>query len=158
MRKRRTAAAILGATALVAIPVSATAQVSATTSATFSGAQPERDGAGEVYCGGGWNPCASGAPAQVSWGLFGSGKRSSLVFYPKDEARFGQDLSLGTLRHTNTVVGEYNGITAVHFQVDTRVRDGDRSVEFSAPLPMWLGGDTPAALTLARAASNKLTT
>ncbi|MGY1763098.1 PKD domain-containing protein [Geodermatophilus sp. SYSU D00779] len=126
--------------ALVAIPVSATAQVSATTSATFSGAQPERDGAGEVYCGGtGWNPCASGAPVQVSWGIGGSNERSSLAFYPKDEARFGQDFSLGTLRHTNTVVGEYNGITAVHFQVDTRVRDGDRSVEFSAPLPMWLG-------------------
>jgi hypothetical protein len=137
MRKKRMAAVIAGAMALLAIPVSAAAQVSTTTTATFSGAVPERGGAGEVYCGGaGQGSCPNGPPVQVSWGIGGSG-RSSLGFAPMGGGALGE-FSLGTLRHTNTVVGLINGITAVDLQVNTTVRDGARSVEFAAALPMTL--------------------
>ncbi|MDP9428201.1 MAG: choice-of-anchor K domain-containing protein [Actinomycetota bacterium] len=91
------------------------------------------------YCGAAdQDQCAGGDPVQVSWGIGGSGQRS-LGFSPTDEGRFGEDFSLGTLRHTNTVVGLINGITAVDFQVQTTVRDGDRAVTFSGSLPMKLG-------------------
>lgn len=123
----------------MAIPAVATAQVSTTTSATFSGAESEPDGSAEAYCGGaGQDACTSGDPVQVSWGIGGSGQRSSLSFEPANAAGVGE-FSLGTLTHNNTVVGPFNGITAVDFRVDTTVRDGDRSVEFSASHPMELG-------------------
>src|SRR4051794_2946305 len=137
MRKKRTAAVIAGALALLAIPVGAAAQVATTTTATFSGAVPEPGGAAEVYCGGaGQGSCPSGPPVQVSWGIGGSG-RSSLGFTPTGTTGLGQ-FSLGALRHTNTVVGLINGITAVDLQVNTTVRDEARSVEFAAALPMTL--------------------
>ncbi|SDZ19295.1 hypothetical protein SAMN05660209_04981 [Geodermatophilus africanus] len=139
MRNKRMAAVIAGAMALLAIPVGAAAQVSTTATATFSGAVPERDGAAEVYCGGaGPTLCPSGAAAEVSWGIGGSGRRSSLSFTPTGTTGLGQ-VSLGTLKHNNTVVGLFNGITAVNLHLNTTVRDGDRSVEFSAALPIELG-------------------
>jgi hypothetical protein len=138
MRKKRMAAVIAGAMALLAIPVGAAAQVSTTTTATFSNAKPEPGGADERYCGGaGQVTCPSAPPVQVSWGFGGNG-RSSLGFTPTGTTGLGE-FSLGTLRHTNTVVGLVNGITAVDFQVNTTVRDEARSVEFSAALPMTLG-------------------
>ncbi|MGY1697175.1 PKD domain-containing protein [Geodermatophilus sp. SYSU D00814] len=132
------AAVIAGALALLAIPVGAAAQVSTTTTATFSGAVPEPGGADERYCGGaGRSSCASGPPVQVSWGFGGTG-RSSLGFTPTGTTGLGE-FSLGMLKHSNTVVGLYNGITAVDLHVNTTVQDEDRSVEFTATLPMRLG-------------------
>ncbi len=140
MRKRRTAAVILGAVALVSIPVSATAQVSTTTSAAFHDAISEPGGSAVTYCGGGGQqPCAGGDPVQVSWGIGGSNERSSLGFRPGAPVGLGEDLVLGTLTHNNTVVGLVNGITAVGLRVDTTVRDNDRSVTFSRSLDMRLG-------------------
>src|SRR3954471_4368387 len=50
------------------------------------GAVSEPGGSAERYCGGaGQAPCAGGDPVQVSWGIGGSGQRSSLGFSPSDE-------------------------------------------------------------------------
>lgn len=144
MRKLlRAVLAVAMATGAVSItPSPAFAAISTTTTASFTGAVNE-PGPGDTrvsYCGGvGQATCGGDPPVQVRWGVGEPGQaQSRLAFTPGNGTSLGQPFTLGVLRHRNTVINLYTGITKVDLTVTTRVVDDGRSLAFTDDVPLTL--------------------